>query len=122
MTILAWSTALRGACRRQHQNVCRGIVFIGPASPCQVDSDALIALDVDGLEVVLRPMTTTPCLVWRSGRYCLIVLGGYSPSHRPPACADLLTGYWTIWVNSVTAEHLLAVVLDHLNPIWPRDA
>ncbi len=98
-----------------------GLFSSDPASPCQVDSDALIALDVDGLERGFKTDddNSLPGLAERT--LLLNRLGGVlAESSATGLCrpSDLILD--NLGERVVTAEHLLAVVLDHLNPIWPR--
>ncbi len=98
-----------------------GLFSSDPASPCQVDSDALIALDVDGLERGFKTDddNSLPGLAERT--LLLNRLGGVlAESSATGLCrpSDLILD--NLGEQVVTAEHLLAVVLDHLNPIWPH--
>ncbi len=98
-----------------------GLFSSDPASPCQVDSDALIALDVDGLERGFKTDddNSLPGLAERT--LLLNRLGGVlAESSATGLCrpSDLILD--NLGERVVTAEHLLAVVLDHLNPIWPH--
>ena len=98
-----------------------GLFSSDPASPCQVDSDALIALDGDGLERGFKTDddNSLPGLAERT--LLLNRLGGVlAESSATGLCrpSDLILD--NLGERVVTAEHLLAVVLDHLNPIWPH--
>ena len=98
-----------------------GLFSSDPASPCQVDSDALIALDVDGLESGFKTDddNSLPGLAERT--LLLNRLGGVlAESSATGLCRPSDWILDNLGERAVTAEHLLAVVLDHLNPIWPQ--
>ena len=98
-----------------------GLFSSDPASPCQVDSDALIALDVDGLERGFKTDddNSLPGLAERT--LLLNRLGGVlAESSATGLCRPSDWILDNLGERVVTAEHLLAVVLDHLNPIWPH--
>ena len=98
-----------------------GLFSSDPASPCQVDSDALIALDVDGLERGFKTDddNSLPGLAERT--LLLNRLGGVlAESSATGLCRPSDWILDNLGERVVTAEHLLAVVLDHLNPIWPQ--
>jgi len=98
-----------------------GLFSSDPASPCQVDSDALIALDVDGLESGFKADDDNrlPGLAERT--LLLNRLGGVlAKSSATGLCRPSDWILDNLSERAVTAEHLLAVVLDHLNPIWPQ--
>ena len=98
-----------------------GLFSSDPASPCQVDSDALIALDVDGLERGFKTDddNSLPGLAERT--LLLNRLGGVlAESSATGLCRPSDWILDNLGERAVTAEHLLGVVLDHLNPIWPQ--
>ncbi len=98
-----------------------GLFSSDPASPCQVDSGALIALDVDGLESGFKTDddNSLPGLAERT--LLLNRLGGVlAESSATGLCRPSDWILDNLGERAVTAEHLLAVVLDHLNPIWPQ--
>ena len=81
----------------------------------------MIALDVDGLESGFKndDDNSLPGLAERT--LLLNRLGGIlAESSATGLCrpSDLILD--NLGERVVTAEHLLAVVLDHLNPIWPQ--
>ena len=98
-----------------------GLFSSDPASPCQVDSDALIGLNVDDLERGFKvdDDNTLPGLAERT--LLLNRLGGVlAESSATSLCRPSDWILDNLGERAVTAEHLLAVVLDHLNPIWPQ--
>ena len=98
-----------------------GLFSSDPASPCQVDSDALIGLNVDDLESGFKvdDDNTLPGLAERT--LLLNRLGGVlAESSTTSLCRPSDWILDNLGERAVTAEHLLTVVLDHLNPIWPQ--
>ena len=98
-----------------------GLFSSDPASPCRVDSDALIALDVDGLESGFKADDDNPLPGLAERTLLLNRLGGVlADSAATGLCRPSDWILDNLGERPVTAEHLLAVILDHLNPIWPQ--
>ena len=98
-----------------------GLFSSDPASPCQVDSDALIALDVNGLKSGFKANGDNPLPGLAERTLLLNRLGEVlADSVATGLCRPCDWILDNLGERPVTADHLLAVVLTHLNPIWPQ--